>query len=233
MQFQVAGVAVVLAPVIGAKAGGGDRMLEQHQQRVQHHLGSEQIGDMAQEQAGRGQGQGLAGGIVGDDAPAVQRRLHAAGQHPVGGDQRYRAVTLHRLADDQRHGLGLLAGLLGLDQGQGLGGGNQRAKARAFLDPLVGDRRRPQRQRDQPVAGRVGGGVRHPFRWCAELGQQRRIARLRVILGTDVEPIPDRLRQVRIEAGQHHRAHRQPGDGAHEIPRRAMRAGRAGDHHRA
>ena len=187
---------------------------------------------MAQEQAGCGQGQGLACGIVGNDAPAVQRRLHAPGQHAVGGDQRHRLGAPDRLADNQGNRLGLLRGLLGLNQAQVAGGGDQRTQGRAFGDPLVGHRGRAQGQGYQLVACGVRRRPLDPSPGRAEFRDEGGVARLRMILGPRVQTVPDCGGHVGIEARQHHGAHRQPRHRAHEIARRPVRAGRARDDHR-
>jgi hypothetical protein len=54
-----------------------------------------------------------------------------------------------------RDGLGAFAG--GFDQGQGFGGGRKVGQLWPLGQPLVGDRRRTQRERDQPVAIRDRG----------------------------------------------------------------------------
>ena len=57
---------------------------------------------MAQEPPGGGERERPPGAVIGQDAPAVQRRRHLPGQHTVGRDQRGPAPVLRRLPEDQR-----------------------------------------------------------------------------------------------------------------------------------
>ncbi|WP_255522272.1 hypothetical protein [Paracoccus sp. NBH48] len=158
LQFQLARLAQHVVSPDRGRSGRGQRMLQQDQQPVDGQRLTEQRGHLAQEQARRGQRQGPARAVVGADVPAVQRRGDAPDQAAVGRDQRdLFAAAFGGVAHDQGDGLGLLAGLVGLDQGQIRGGGDQVGQGRALGDPLVGDRRGPQRQRDQPVAPSDGG----------------------------------------------------------------------------
>ena len=64
--------------------GEGERMLEKRQQRVAGQLLAEKRRDLPHQATGGRQGQRTPGGIVGADAPAVQRGSDPAGQVAVG-----------------------------------------------------------------------------------------------------------------------------------------------------
>ena len=74
LQFQITGVAQMFTT--GTAADVCQRVFQQGQQRGGGQaLAHEEVGDMAQEAAGCGEGQRAAGAVVGRNAPAVQGRL--------------------------------------------------------------------------------------------------------------------------------------------------------------
>jgi hypothetical protein len=225
---------------VGAASAGGavdQRVLEEDQEVFRRQRGTGERGEPAEEHAGRGQRQGAAGAVVGDDRPAVELGGDPAGQPAVGGDEGGALARLRRLAQAQRDGQRLAARVGGLDPGEALAGGAEVAgERRALAAPLVGDRGGAQRKRDQRVPGGCGWRDRVPEgdggRVEAEGVGEAAEAVLRVVGGAGVvgaEAVPNRARQGRVEARQHQRALREPGDGGHEGAGRAARAGGAGD----
>ena len=80
------------------QAGGGERMLQQRQQRDRREVIGHRARQQAQEHGGRRFGQGLARAVVGDDAVTRQRGGHPPGQFAVRRDQRGGAARrFHRL----------------------------------------------------------------------------------------------------------------------------------------
>ena len=167
---------------------------------------------------------------------AVTRR--ASVRSGVTSAARVPVSAASRSSERDRQRLALLVGRL--DPGEALGRRGEPRRQRAALGaPLVGDRRRPQRQRHQRVARRGRGLGRVPGRHAAEveaerLGQPpeavlRMVGRARLAAR---EPLPDRGRQPGVEPGQHDRPLRQPRDRGHEGAGRRPRAGGAGDDHR-
>ena len=223
-----------------ARRARDQRMLEQREQRLRGQRRARKRRDQPQQDPRRRQRQRPPGAVVGDQPPAVEFGGDAAGQRPVRSDERRAGAVLGRLAHQERdrQRLALLVG--SLDPGQALGGGGERRPQRAALGPpLVGDRRRPQRQRDQRVACRVRRHGRVPGRHRAGIEAERRgeptEAVLRMVGGPRFalgQPVPDRRRQPRVEPGQHQRPLRQPRHRGHEGAGRSPRAGGAGDDHR-
>ena len=107
------------------------------------------------------------------------------------------------------------------------------------IPPQLARRRRPQRLRGQPLTAvrRPLAERRHPVAEDADASEQCRHGELRmpmrgvrgVAAGNDP---PGRVVQIGVEAGQHQRAARQPGDGGEQCRGRRDRAGRARRDHR-
>ena len=208
-----------------AGSGIGDRVFEQGQQLFAGQGFAEQTGDLTQESAGRGQGQGATGAVIGDQVPAIQRGADLAGQGAVRCDQRGDLTLFKRAAQGGGDGTGFGTGRGGLDQGHVGGGLGKVGQILAFDQPLIGDRCRAQSQRDQPVAGRVCGcGFRGPFddvpRMHAKRTGEFGKAILRVILGRKrvIERVPHGIRHVEINAGKDQRTLGQLGNCTHEQP---------------
>jgi hypothetical protein len=192
---------------------------------------------MAQKPPRRREVQRLPGAVIGQDAPAVERGGDLPAERAVGGDKGGGDALLGGGA--QAHGDGQrLAPRVGrLEQGDVLHRPGDVGERRAVAQPLIGDRRGPQRQRHEPVArgaGRRGvmpgaDGVRRDPGPVHEAGK----AELRVILGHHRigQGAPDMGGRVEIEARQHHRPLRQPRHRLHQHMRRPARAGRPGDDH--
>ena len=221
-------------------AARGQRMLEQRQQRLRRERPERKRGEAAEQDPRRGQRQRAPRAVVGAEAPARQLGGHPSREFAVGRNQRRARSRLGGFAQDERDRPRLGARAVRLDPDdvrQRLG--DRRGQRPAFAAPLVGDRRRAQRQRREPVARgrrrarlrprRNGAGIE------AERVRQPPEARLRMVRGVRLvgtEPVPDPRGQLRVEAGQHQRALRQPGDRRHERAGRPARAGRSRDDHR-
>ena len=213
----------VLAP---AGTGKRQRMLQDRQQRIPGQPLPEQRRDLPHQPTGGRQRQRTARRIVRPDAPAIQCRRHPPRQVAVGRDQRRPDPVFRRLPQDQRQRkrLGPFAG--GFDQGHPFGRGPQVGQLWPLGQPLVGDRRRPQRQRDQPVSiRRRGGGDRpapHRRRPAAQQVHHPAKAELGMILGGQgvFHPLPNLGRQVEIITRQHHPPGRQPRHRLHQQRRR-------------
>ena len=192
-------------------------MLERRQQRHRRQAVGGHPRGQAQERPGRGLGQGQACGIIDLDAPSGQLRRHLAGQVPVRRHQGGGLfLVLEGTAHDQRDDGGFFPGAGALDAG------NPRHRR---LDVLGVKAWRLE-------AGRGQGGVDHPRRGrglCrgaggvpgfdvaaldAEAGQQLRHAELRM---GRLQRCPGFRRCFQVEAGQHYRALRQPGDHRQQV----------------
>ncbi len=235
VQLQIPRPAQVVAAV---RAGRRQRVLQQREQRLPGQPPAEEPGHMAQEAPRRRERERLARGIVRHDPPAVERRRHLPREPPVRGDERRAATLLGGLPQDHRHCQRLGPRPRRLDQRHAARGLGKPGEVPALGQPLIGDGRRPERERDQPVARRAGRDLVGPAAdlggACAHEAHQPMKAELRMILGGQrvVHPLPDRGGQVEVEAGQHERALRQPRHRLHEEAGRAARAGRARDDHR-
>ena len=226
------------------RAGGGaeirrvaaarrHRVLGQRQQGQRMDAARHQFRRQAQIGADRGMGERLAAGVVDQNAPARQRHGDPAAQVAVGGDQR-RGLgrRFQRMAHQQCDNLRLLFRGGGVDAGQPV---QRRGIYPRQLAPALGGRRRPHRLGDQAGAGaarlgRVGPGL-HLLPFHAEMADQLRQPVLWVgfIL---LNRLPDLVLGPGVEAGQHHRPLRQPGDDREQVGGGDDGAGGAGgDHH--
>ncbi len=224
----------------GARGALDEGVLEEREQGRGGQRRAGQAGEEAKEDARRGQREGASGAVVGDQAPAVELGGDAAGEGAVGGDEGGALAVGGGTAEDEGDGEGLGAGVGGLDPVErGAGRGEAAGEGGALAAPLVGDRGGAQRERDEGVA--VGGGRRrrvprgHGGGIEAEGVGEAAEAVLRVVGGArfvGAEALPDVRGQIAVVAGQDDGSLRQAGDGGHEDPRRAARAGRAGDEDR-
>ena len=223
---------------VAIRPGMAERVFQQRHQRLGRQAIGEQRRNMAQEAAGRREVQRHPGAVVGGDPPAVERGRDAAGQHPVGRDQRGGLPGFGGGAQAHRDGQRLGAGVGRLDQRHCLGGLFDVAQPRPFVEPGIGEGRGPQGERDKPVArrcgrGRIGprdhvaGGDAQPLHHMGE-------AVLRMVLGAlgAGQVGPDAVRLVEVEARQEDRALRQVRHRLHQHERGAARSGRASHQHR-
>ena len=87
-------------------------MLDEREQRHRRKAAERRFGRQPGEHAGRRVGEHIAAGIVDRHLPARERRKHAAGERPVGRDQRGALLRrFHRLAQHDRDGERLLLGI--------------------------------------------------------------------------------------------------------------------------
>ncbi len=181
------------------------RMLEQGQQRHRGQSREDRFHHQPCEHAGRRFGQIVAGGIVGLDIPARQRRQHAAGERAVGRDQRGGfGFVLDRLAEGDRNGERFFLGIGRFDHGDIF---HRRLDARRDLGqtraPAVRPLGRAHCFRDEDVAPLYGGEQLDRGAVDAETPQQRgkgelRMAGRRVVFG---QRAPGVVIEFGIEAG--------------------------------
>src|SRR5690606_19704222 len=138
-----------------ARARRGERVLQKHDERLGRYRPLEKLRDVTQEPARRRLHEGAARAVVGDDTPAVEGGRDAPREYAVRRDEMRAPAVLGRLAEPQRDGERLGPRIGRLEKRKPLGGGQQRAERRSLPDPLVGHRRRPERERYEPVPGGV------------------------------------------------------------------------------
>ena len=141
---------------------------------------------MPQKAAGCRQRQRLAGTVIGNNAPPVQRGRHLTRQHPVWRDQGNRPPLFRSLTQDQGNRRGFRPWPRRFDQGHVGCGLVQVRQGLPFGQPLIGDRCRTQRQGDQTVQvlRRPCGRPCLDGAWCkAETFQQAAVAELGVVFG--------------------------------------------------
>ena len=196
----------------------------------------------AQQHAGRGQRQRPAGAVVGDQPPAVELGGHPARQHPVGRDQRgpHRRPPPPRAAGARSPAPRRAGRAPRPRRGRRRRPPSCRRAPPPSAAPLVGDRRRAQRQR-RPARCAPGRAAAPDARRAPRPGRSRarRRAARKPCCGWSAAPgssAPSRSQTAAgrpaSKPGQHQRPLRQPRHRGHEGPRRAARAGRAGDDHR-
>ncbi len=123
------------------------RMFEQAEQRHRRQIAERSVGGKPGKNAGGRIGKPFAAGVLGGDIPAIERRLDAARQRPVGRHQRRGRARLHRLAQRDRDGERLVFGVGGFDHGDrahGRLGMRLEARICGARPPQIGRRRRPQ-----------------------------------------------------------------------------------------
>ena len=226
------------APELCAVPGEGQGMLDHGKGCIDRQPLPEQARHLPQQPAGGRQGQRFARRIIGPDPPAVQRRRHPPRQVAVRGDQCGACPGFRRLTQDQgnRQGLGPFARCF--DQRQPGGRRSQIGQVWPFVQPLVGDRRGPQRQRHQLVAVRRscgnGGPGLHRAAPDAQPLHQPTKAVLWMIFRRQrvVHAVPDLIRQVEVEPRQHNRPLWQPRHRQHQKGSRSPRSGRSRHDHR-
>ena len=182
-KFQIAGQAQVIAPVC---PGCRQRVLQQRQQGFRRQGATEQGRHMPQQAAGRRQRQRLACTVIGNDPPPIQRGRHLTRQHPVRRDQCRRPPLFRSLTQDEGYRRGFGPWPRRLDQRHMACGLAQIGQVLAFGQPLIGDRCRTERQRDQPVQGlwrRCGRPCLNGAGRKVQTLQQAAVAELGVIFG--------------------------------------------------
>ena len=192
--------------------GMGQWMFEQRQKRFRRQAVAHQVGHMAQEAAGHGKLQRHAGGIIRDDAPAIEKGGDLPGQGSVGGDEGRGGLILGGLTQTHGDGQRLIAGRLGLqkrDIGHRLG---QIRQVWPIAQPLIGDRGGTQGKGNHLVplgAGRRGGPrpAGHIARVAAHPRHELRETILRMVFRGQrlFQRFPDILGHIRIKPGKHHR----------------------------
>ena len=211
-------------------------MLQQGEQGHRRQPVGRGCRNQAQEGAAAGQQQGRAGGIIDGDVPAAQFACHAPGKVPVARHQRHGAARARQFLA-HAHG-----GDLGLDARIGAGR-NLQPRCCVFVwrghrRPVGGLCGGQQRVGEQAAARRAGFGQvgiigqgpggdavalgLQAFQQC--LQSELRMARLDCLPGARVHVV--------VEAGQHHRALRQPRDGGEQAGGCRDGAGRTGRDHR-
>ncbi len=101
------------------QAAGGERVLQQREQRQGGVIGHGGAGEQAQQRGGRGLGQGFAGAVIGGDAETLQGRGHAGGEATVRCDEGGGgAGGFQRVAQDHGNGGGVLGFVSGFQPGE-------------------------------------------------------------------------------------------------------------------
>ncbi len=193
---------------------------------------------MAQEPPWRRELQRHPGAVVRQDVPPIKSRRDLPGKHPVGRDQRGFHPVFGSLAQTQRDGQSLDPRRGRFDQGDVSRGTMQVFQFRPLTQPSMGDRRGPERERHQLVAGRRNRGHLAPrFNRAARNAEhvhQLAKAVLRMILGQQrlIQFIPNGGWHLKVETGQNDRPLRQAGHGLHQQRGGPARPGRASKDHR-
>ncbi|ODN69362.1 hypothetical protein A6302_03346 [Methylobrevis pamukkalensis] len=226
------------------QAEGGQRMLEQGEQRVGPPAGDGGLHHQPGEQRRRARLQRLARRILHGKAESLQFQADAAGEIPVGGDQRGGAAgRLNGLAQGDRNGERLLGRRAGHQQRQAVGGALPGGLIEGGGEgrPAVGGLGRPHGLGQDAAAG--GGGriflAQHGDVAAVEADHAKKMGKGRLRMAGDAgadrrgDQAEARVVEIGVEARQHHGALRQARDRGQQPGGGRDRAGRAGGDDRA
>ncbi len=222
-------------------AEGGERMLEESEQRLCLCAAKRHFGNEPRKNAGRRAAEWTSGGIVDVDPPATKLNRNAARKSAVGGDQRGDgAVSLGRLAEQHGNGKRLFPFIRRV-QNSDLR--NRRALRlggeRRGPDPFLRRLRRTHRFGDETIPGLQGSrrfAKRHDIAAAdADIVDEELQTVLRMPGGGRLrtsDRAPRRVVEALIEAGEHDRTVWQMRDGLQELGGRRHGPGRARRDHR-